>query len=137
MSTTTNPVKRGYRRYLFEFAVAMAVYVAAVWIRGWLLRGPMLNSPVLWTRLTVALLPLIPVALMVIAIVRCLRSMDEMMRRIQTESLAIAGVVTALMAVTYGFLEGPQFPFLSAWWTYVAFMGTWLVTSILSCWRYR
>ena len=131
-----NPVTRGRRRYVWEFGIAMAIYVLAILCRGWLLRGPLHDSQWSWTVISVALLPMIPVALMVIAIVRCVRSMDEMLRRIQTESLAIAGVVTALVSVTYGLLEGPKFPHLSAWWTYCVFMSTWLVMSIALCWRY-
>ncbi|HEY4330265.1 MAG TPA: hypothetical protein VGN88_11060 [Phycisphaerae bacterium] len=136
-STPVNSQKHGRRRYLIEFSLAMIIYVAVVWIRGWLLQGPMFDSQVLWAHVMVVLLPIIPVALMTIAVMRCLQSMDELMRRIQTESLAIAGVVTALMAVTYGLLEGPHFPFLSAWRTYEVFGVTWLVTSIFLKWRYR
>jgi hypothetical protein len=131
-----NSLKRSLRRYLVELSIAMVLFVVAIFIRGWLLRGPMLHSELNWTLLIVALLPDIPVALMMVAVVRCLRSVDEMMRRIQTESLAIAGGVTAIMAVTYGLLEGPHFPVLSAWWTYIVFMATWLVATFIRQWRY-
>jgi hypothetical protein len=85
----------------------------------------------------VALLPIIPVGLALIAFIRCFRSMDEMMRRIQTESLAIAAGVTAMLSVTYGLIESPSFHYLSAWWTYTCIMGTWLISSFIVARRYR
>jgi hypothetical protein len=131
----SNPVKRAYRRYLIELCIALAVYAVAMGIRGWLLHGPMKDSKA-WQCAVVALIPAIALILIVASVVRVLRSTDEMLRQIQTESLAIAGGVTALLAASYGLLEGPNFPFLSAWWTYSVFMGVWLVVSCILNWRH-
>ncbi|MBV8153837.1 MAG: hypothetical protein JO192_09330 [Candidatus Eremiobacteraeota bacterium] len=75
----------------------------------------------------VALLPLVPVALLVPIVVRYLRETDEFERRLQTESLAIAGGVTAMVAVTYGFLEVGGMPHPSAWWTWCVLTISWAI----------
>jgi hypothetical protein len=115
----------------------MTAYVAFVWFRNWLLfGGPKFSHHSFWPRSAVALLPIIPVSLLFVAILRSVRSSDEMMRRIQIYSLAIAGTVTALLAVAYGLLEGPDFPHLSAWWTYSVFMIAWMLTFTITSRRY-
>jgi hypothetical protein len=114
----------------------MAGYVAVMLMRGWLLHGPMrqASQP---AQLAVALLPIIPTAFLFAAIVRLVRGTDELFRRITIESLALAGGATALLAVTYGLIEGDRVPRLSAWWTYCVFMSAWIVASFFVRRRYR
>jgi hypothetical protein len=88
-------------------------------------------------QLAIALSPLVPVVFVFIATVRCVLGMDEMMRRICVNSLAIAGGATALLSVTYGLIEGDSLPKLSAWWTYTTFMVAWLIASFFVRRRYR
>lgn len=126
IANPVNPVRRAFRRYLFEFGASMAAYVVVICIRHWLLFGPMREAGEEW-RTAVALLPFIPTVFVFAAVVRLLRRTDELYRRICIDSLAIAGGATALLAITYGLIESDQFPHLSAWWTYVTFMMAWLV----------
>jgi hypothetical protein len=79
--------------------------------------------PTGFVRYVLFLAPVVPVALLVPAIVRLLHDTDELERRVTTESLAIAAAVTALFAVTYGFLELAGLPHLSAWATWGVVMG--------------
>jgi hypothetical protein len=137
-----NPVRRAYRRYFWEFGSAMILYVAMMWVRNWLLfgarpgaSGPMEHAPQGW-QIVVAAMPVIPVALVLVAIVRLVRNIDEMQRRVYVESAAIAGAATALLAATYGLIEGDFFPKLSAWWTYSVFMFGWLIASGFLCRSY-
>lgn len=124
------------RRYYVEFAVSMVAYVAVVAVSRRLLEGSAAYAS-LGVRLAVAGLPVVPVILLFISSVRVIRNTDELNRRICVDSLAIAGGVTALLAVTYGLIEGGPLPHLSAWWTYVVFMLTWLVAQIFVRRQYR
>jgi hypothetical protein len=138
-----NPVKRAYRRYSIEFVIAMVLYVAVIWISNWLLygqepgsHGPMQHAGEGW-KITVSLLPAIPMFLVFAAVVRLVLNTDELQRRIYVDSVALAGGATALLAVTYGLLEGDYIPRPSAWWTYTAFMVSWLVAVFFVRRRYR
>ena len=128
----TNPTTRASRRYTSEFTVAIVLYMAVLlWTRSAFrtYHGP-------W-ELAIALAPLLPVILVFIAGIRLYAGTDEFNKRIMVESLAIAGVITALLAVTYGFMEGDQLPRPSAWWTWSAFMFSWLASSGVLRLRYR
>jgi hypothetical protein len=132
-----NPVKRAKRRYFIEFGLSMLAYLGVLWFRNWLLSGPPQSAlPDKW-QIAIALLPVIPVAFVLAAIVRLVRRTDEFYRRITVDSLAIAGGATAFLAATYGFIEGGTFPHLSAWWTYSTFMVAWLIASFFVRRQYR
>jgi hypothetical protein len=131
-----NPVKRSRQRFGIEFGFWMAAYVGVIWGSRWLLRGPMRQASEGW-QIAVALLPIVPVAFVFAATVRFVRGMDEFYRRIYVDSFAIAGGVTALLAVTYGLIENKHFPSLSAWWTYVTFMVAWGIAVFFVERRYR
>ena len=131
-----NPTRHAFRRYLLEFSLAIAAYVAAITLSRWLLDGPFRTSPEPWAS-ALALLPLLAVIALFIATVRLVLATDEFQRRIIIESLAIAGGATALLAVTYGLIEGSRFPHLSAWWTYSAFMISWLLATFVLRRHYR
>ena len=85
----------------------------------------------------VAMLPLVPILLVFGAIVRYMLGVDELIRRIQVDSLALAGGATALIAAAYGLIEGDFAPKLSAWWTFVTFMMAWLIASFFVRRRYQ
>ena len=131
-----NPASRAFHRYYLEFVVSMTAYVAVLLVSRWLLDGTMVHAS-RSSQMVIALSPMIPVAFVFAAIVRCVLRMDELMRRICMDSLALAGGATALLAVTYGLIEGPALPKLSAWWTYSTFMTAWLVATIFVRRRYR
>ena len=134
--STSNPVTRSTRRYYVEFSVSIAATIIAFCVRHWLLHGPLKDQPPT-TQIAVALFPLIPMCFLLAAIVRLIRGTDELFRRICIESLAIAGGMTAMLAVGYGLIEGDQFPYLSAWWSYCVFMVVWIVASFFVRRHYR
>ncbi|MBV8490283.1 MAG: hypothetical protein JO199_07120 [Candidatus Eremiobacteraeota bacterium] len=129
-----NPTTKATRRYLTGLTLAITAYVVVLFaaytaVERWQPAGPV--------RYLLLLAPLIPVAFLIPLVVRFLRETDEFERRIVTESLAIAGGVTAILAVTYGFLENTGLPHLSAWWTWVVLMGSWLVARIFVARSYQ
>ena len=130
---TENPTSAARRRYLIEFTLSMAAYVVIVLIS---VRAINHGLPDPW-KLVFALLPLVPVAFVFAAIVRYMSSIDELQRQINIEALALAAGITALLAITYGFLETVGLPHLSAWFTYAAVMLAWLVAQPFVARRYR
>jgi len=138
-----NPVKRAYRRYLIEIGLSTVAYFAVLWVSNWLLygqepgsNGPMQNAGEGW-KITIALLPVIPTFIMFAAFVRLVLRTDELQRRVYVDSLALAGGITALLAATYGFIEGNYLPRPSAWWAFETFMAAWLVAALFLQRRYR
>ena len=121
--TSANPTTLACRRYLRQMffmtvAYMIVLFGSVTWLK---------HVPAGGLRYVIALLPLIPVAALVPIVVRYMRETDEFERRMQTESLAIAGGVTAMLAVTYGFLEIAGLPHLSAWWTWCVLMLAWAI----------
>jgi hypothetical protein len=135
-TSPVNPVTRTTRRYFIEFAISMSAYVATIAISRRLLHGPMSTASPSW-QYALALLPLVPILLIFAAIVRYMLGVDEMIRRVHVNALALAGGATALLAAAYGLIEGDLVPKLSAWWTYGTFMMAWLIATFFVRRRYQ
>ena len=128
----TNPTTRAMRRYMAEFTAAMVLYVVVLF--GTRIAFRTYHGPL---ETLIALAPVVPVFLVFIAALRLFQGTDEFNKRLMTDSLAIAGVITALFAVTYGFVEGDPLPRPSAWWTWTMFMAVWLAATLVLRLRYR
>jgi hypothetical protein len=89
------------RRYLREFTPAMVGYVVGLFVSMWLLKR--VEEPVL--RAIVALLPVVPVALVVRALMRYIRDADELQRRIELESVSMATALVSMLYLAGGFLQ--------------------------------
>lgn len=136
---TNNPVKRAFRRYNVELGVSMVAYFAAMFFRGNLLHGPHfgpIQDPGRSLQAAILLMPVVPLVAVFAAVFRLIRRIDERLYRQFVDSLAIAGGITSLLAAGYGLIEGEVVPFPSAWWTYMAFGGSWAVASLIVRWRY-
>jgi hypothetical protein len=81
----------------FGFAVYTAVAFVAMWVVG--------KYPLGEWRIPVALTPIAPALFIARSIVRMFSSCDELQIRIHFESLAFAFVGTALLTLTFGFLQ--------------------------------
>lgn len=88
-------------------------------------------------RYYVAVLPVLPAALVILLFVRALLHLDELQKRIQTQAFGFSLGVTALVTFTYGFLEGVGLPHLN--WTYVLPLMAvfWGLGAAYFTWRYR
>ncbi|QWT19910.1 hypothetical protein KPL74_19450 [Bacillus sp. NP157] len=89
-----------HKRYLREFFPAMFAYVVLIlgsvyWLRT--LDGTL-------ARAVVTIVPVIPIAFVIRAMVRVIRDQDEFERRIDLEAIAIAGALGCFGFLTYGFL---------------------------------
>jgi hypothetical protein len=91
------------KRYLREFIPAMSAYVLAIVLCSWLLKRPLAGAePAL--RAAVALLPALPIMLVLRAVVRVIRDNDELQRRIDLEAIAVAALVVGLGYFAAGLL---------------------------------
>ena len=66
-----------------------------------------------WLKLAILLSPMIGFFLMIWAVARQMARMDEYLRKILLENIAIGAAVTAGVTFTYGFLELAGYPHLS------------------------
>ena len=99
----------------------------------WLLKNEILQGPVVWL---VAILPGVLGVGMVFVYLHMLREMDEFMRRVQLEGLAIGFGAGLVFAITYGLLEQAGAP---AQWNrpIVVMMFAWGAGQLLAVRRYR
>ncbi len=120
-------------RYLIEMIAVFVLYSVLLLLSlRWLSAHPI--NP--W-RIPVALIPMLPSLLIVVAVVRYLRRVDELQRQIQLEALGFAFAGTAIITFGYGFLEGVGFPRVSAFVVW-PIMGTlWLLGTVVFSRRYR
>lgn len=119
--------------YLREFGAAMIAYIVVLFLSIWAITTHVRSS---W-RYPVALLPMIPAAFALVAIVRHLGRLDELQRRIQFEALAFAFGGTALVTFGYGFVENVGFPHLSWFWVWPLMALLWALGLVLANRRYR
>jgi len=127
-----NPTDIAKRQYKIRFWIAMGTYLVTLW--------PVIEAvkhaagP--W-KIALSLTPLIPVAAIFIFAVQMIAGVDELERQIHLEALAIAAGVTAMLSVTYGFLEVAGLPNPSAWFTYAVVMLTWALATPFVARKYK
>lgn len=123
------------KRYYMEMGAALALYTLFLTLSLTLLKNPQDLGTGL--RIVITLLPVIPAALMCWAIVRMMRTLDEMHLRIQFEALGFAFAASALLTFSYGFLENVGFPHIS-WICVWPVMGLmWIIGLALARRRYQ
>jgi len=88
-------------------------------------------------RYYVAVLPLVPAAVVIWLFLRTLSRLDELHRRIHLQAFGFSLGGTALLTFGYGFLEGVGLPQLS--WTYILplIAVLWGIGVGIFTWRYR
>lgn len=121
-------------RYYVEFGAAMVGYCLALVASVLLLGTGQVADQWRWV---VALLPVAPMVLIAIAVLRQLKRIDELQRKIQFEALAMAFAGTALITFSYGFLENVGFPKLSTFGIWPIMAGLWIVALQVVRFRYR
>lgn len=119
-----------YRRELFG---ALAVYTAILFLAMYV--GRRMDEGLARTLVLVS--PMIGFMLAGWAIARHLRRIDEYMRMLVLEGLAIAAGVTAGLSFTYGFLEGAGYPKLSMFSVWPVMGAVWGVVCMVRYYRDR
>lgn len=126
-------MKAAARAYTIQFFSAMGAYVILIIVSITLLKS---NPTAPWRGL-VAVLPVIPASLVVLAVVRYISRMDELQRRIQLDALGAASGATALLTFTWGLLENAGFPRLSMLWILPLMCLLWGIAAGVAAYRYR
>ncbi|MES2857994.1 MAG: hypothetical protein V4704_02295 [Pseudomonadota bacterium] len=93
------PASRRYQRAMWPI---MAGYALTLFLSAWLIKQGIDSLPL---RAVVALLPVLAIALFMRAALRYLREIDELQRRIETESIGIASLLVSLVYFGGGLLE--------------------------------
>ncbi len=132
------PMRAVHKRYLREFFPAMFAYVVLILLSvSWLksLEGTALRT-------IVTLLPVLPIAFVIRAMVRVIRDQDEFERRVDLEAIAIGGAVGGFGFFTYGMLLNAKViaqPSAEsvAIWVLPVLMGSFGVAKCALGWYYR
>ena len=112
------------RRFRYGFIVATIAYVGLVHLSDFLLDA---NPGANW-RFAVALLPVVPVAICVAALVPYFnRLLDELQQRIQLEAMAFALLGSLVITFAYGFLELAGLPEMGWRWAWVLMLALWVL----------
>jgi len=114
-------------RYYRELAGALALYILLLCAS---LRYGLRLPPGTWRTLAM-LSPTLGFGLALLAIARMFHRLDEYMRRVQLENIAIAAGITAGLSIAYGFLEVAGQPRISMFWVWTLLCGSWGVLSLL------
>ncbi len=120
-------------RYLLELSGSTLAYVVVQAVSLMFLReNP--DSP--W-RIPVTVAPVIPLVFMMLAVVRFVRRMDEMLRHLHLEAVLIAYIATLVLCFSYGFLENVGFPTFNTMWVGFAMILLWSVGQLVAGRKYR
>lgn len=112
------------RRHQIEITIEVVVYAVLLIGSIHLLKQGVPG----WLRVPLAVSPMLPAVFIIWSVFRNITRKDELQRRIETESLALAAAGTAFFGLTYTFLEGSAgFPQLGAWWAWVSVGVIWVV----------
>lgn len=96
-----DPISPAYRRYMRTVMPAMGGYMLAIMV----LTSIKPHSLPVWGMVLVALLPVVPMVLVVISMWRYTRESDELRQRIQREAVFITCGVVGILAFALGMLE--------------------------------
>lgn len=126
-------VKDAARTYLIEFSAVAVFYTLAVIARPYLL--PIV--PYAPLRLLATALPVVPIWLMLVVVIRFYRHTDELEKLKLLENIAIAAGVTACLTTSYALLEDAGLPKLAITWAWPTLAITWAVSTGVTALRNR
>jgi hypothetical protein len=115
--------------YYREMAVAFALYASLLFSS--IHFGRPMGDGLL--RTVVLASPMAGFGLMLVAIARHLRRIDEYLRQRLLETFALAAAITAGVTFTYGFLETAGFPRLSMFIVWPVMGAAWVVVDFVRC----
>lgn len=131
----SSSMKAAGRRYTREMLTAAGLYSVLVFAGAY--GVDQMNLP-RWGIIAASLAPLLPALLMLRAYATYLSRIDEMQRRIQTDSILISAAIVGFGSFAYGFLEEwADFPHLPLIWVFPALIGIWGLAACVVRLRYK
>ena len=120
--------------YSMQLIVALAVYGALLAVSIALLaEGRFDDSPL---RFAIALIPVLGMALIVLAVVNRFRSLDEYWQTVHLTALPFALLASMAIAITWGFLENVGAPELNGFAWFLVMNAAYLAGLAVARWRY-
>jgi len=110
------------KRYMNEFTLSMIAYVAILLASVYAIQNILMAQPL---KIIVAVLPVIPVAFVLIAVMRLLKDSDELQQRMHLLAITSSAVLTGFITFTYGFLENLGFPPFPTIWVLPMMLALW------------
>lgn len=104
-------MKEGIRRYTLRVIGLMVMYTILLFVSIWVLPKISITP---W-RVPIAVLPAVPLLFVVWSAIQFIRTLDELQKTIHVEAITFSFLLTAVLTLTYGFLENaglPQIPIL-------------------------
>ena len=117
-----------------EFALAMSVYVIAIFLSVTLINQTPSGSilRILW-----AVVPIIPILFALAAFLRYLSGIDELQQRIQLYAIGFAAGAISLLTFAYGLLENVGLPALPLIYVFPATIALWGLALVYFTRRYK
>lgn len=115
--------KQMRQRYIRDMVRAMVAYVIILVASLTVLRS--YEFARVW-QVVISLSPAVPVAFVILAMLRALRDSDELQQRVQLLATSFSAALTGFVTFSYGFLENigfPEFPTFLVFPMLVAFWG--------------
>jgi hypothetical protein len=129
---TLNEQNKRYRRQMLIWAIT---YCVVTYASVYTLKNAGIGH--FGLRTLIALLPMLPIAWVVVIILRFIRSLDELQQKIQFEAVVFSAVMTGLLTAAYGFMEGVGYPKLDTIWIMPMLMVLWVGGQVLARRRYQ
>jgi hypothetical protein len=101
------PARPHLRKYFWRMMLGMTAYVLGIGVMN------QLYSPQSSYKYLLVLLPVLPLIFVCFTIVRAVLEMDEMKRKMTTESMAFAGLATGFTCFSYMFVRDAGAPQIS------------------------
>jgi ABC-type cobalamin transport system permease subunit len=121
------------RRYTWGILAASALYAIALVISIYFLK----RNPSAPQKYAIAILPVLPALWIPAVVLRFFRELDELQRCIQLEGLAFGFTATAVLTLSYGFLQNAGLPQINWVWVWPVMGVCWAIGLVLARWRYR
>jgi hypothetical protein len=99
--------KQIMKRYIREFRLSIVAYALILIASILAIQNIEMAKPL---QVIVTLAPVIPVAFVLVVILRLLRESDELQQRVNMLAITFSAVLTGLLTFSYGFLENIGFP---------------------------
>ncbi len=126
----TAPVGKAPATYIVEISVATALYVGAILLRDRFAAGAGGTAA-----LALAVLPVIPIWLLFLAVVRHYRRIDEMAKVVLLRNIAVSTGFTTCLIVSYALLMDAGLPKLSITWLWPTLAVSWGIATAIGEWH--
>lgn len=114
--------KQVQRRYVRDLIWAMTAYILILIVSLTALRQFEFSKTL---QILISLSPAIPVAFVILAIMRMLLDSDELQQRIQLSATAFSAALTGFITFSYGFLENVGLPKFSTFLVFPMLILIW------------